>query len=600
MKIHITNLYNFNKEDALVKKQHRFAEAGRSLGFIEMGVFSYSVETDTDRELSKRLDGVIAALEPEDVVFIQLPTENGYKYEQRLLNKCKAYKNTRIVLILHDMQMLSEGIEKEIQDSYLSLYKMADVLITPSYCDSERIKQYGLSKILYYNDISLSEIPPVSVTEGYVALQKNDFYIKKVLMDAVESAFMEQNELMQEANRESEDEIQIGFGLHDKTGNYSVWVGTAMQSIVEHTSAPICFHILHDSTLNEQNRNKLIQVATQSRNRIRFHLLDEKLFQDVSDQVSYFTIGTMFRIMLPELLPELSKIIYLDADILVNRDMKELWEIDIYDYYMAAVPDMGTVRGEAVPIPVKYKEVAAERYFNAGVLYINLDHIREKGNMRKEVLAYLQRNKESRLPDQDALNAIYNEKTLLLDESWNCFAQLVYRNGERKLDNRIYHYAGTSCRLYSLAEMDRLYYETISRTPWGTEECRRQLDKALGRTVDRIEQLEKLLHLISGSGKKYIFYGAETFAMRNLYQLLGTKEGDYRVLTNPAVESNCILPCKALSVLTEEKKETFIIFVLPEADDGNAIKNLENIGFINGKDFFVIPRLLPPQQGGYL
>ena len=39
MKFHITNLYNFNKGDVLVEKQHRFAEAGRALGFLEMGVF---------------------------------------------------------------------------------------------------------------------------------------------------------------------------------------------------------------------------------------------------------------------------------------------------------------------------------------------------------------------------------------------------------------------------------------------------------------------------------------------------------------------------------------------------------------------------------
>ena len=81
MKIHITNLYNFNKDDQLVQRQHKFADAGRSLGFFEMGIFAYPVETDTASELSKRLDGVIAALEPEDVVIMQLPTRNGLQYE---------------------------------------------------------------------------------------------------------------------------------------------------------------------------------------------------------------------------------------------------------------------------------------------------------------------------------------------------------------------------------------------------------------------------------------------------------------------------------------------------------------------------------------
>ena len=90
MKIHITNLYNFIPKDPLVSLHHRFAEAGRKLGFLEMGIFSYPVETDTPGELSKRLDGIIAALESEDVVFMQLPTGNGLRYEQQLFDKIKA------------------------------------------------------------------------------------------------------------------------------------------------------------------------------------------------------------------------------------------------------------------------------------------------------------------------------------------------------------------------------------------------------------------------------------------------------------------------------------------------------------------------------
>ena len=102
MKIHITNLYNFNQNDMLVKNQHRVAEAGLSLGYREMGVFSFPVETDSAGELSKRLDGIIAALEAEDVVFLQLPTRNGIGYERLLAQKCKAYRNTKLILIFHE------------------------------------------------------------------------------------------------------------------------------------------------------------------------------------------------------------------------------------------------------------------------------------------------------------------------------------------------------------------------------------------------------------------------------------------------------------------------------------------------------------------
>lgn len=609
MKIHITNLYNLKKDDVLVKRQHRFAEAGHALGFREMGIFSYPVETDADTELSKRLDGIIAALEPEDLVFIQLPTENGYIYERRLTNKIKAYKNTRIVFILHDMKIFSDDTE-ETQSDYITLYRMADAVIVPKDSDVKRMRKYGMSEVLSCENIQLGDVafaPDIGTSldsvssNGYMSLCKNDFFIKKILMDTVETVFAPEQELVKARQQIPEEEIHIGFGLHDKTGNYSVWVGTTMQSIIEHTDAKICFHILHDETLNMENKRKLTQVALGGEDRICFHLLDARIFAHTAEQMKFYTIGAMFRIMLPEILSDLNKIIYLDADLLVNRDIQELWNMDISNYFFMAVPDTDVAKGVVIPIAVKRKEVKAERYFNSGVIYMNLERIRENGNMRKAVMEYLERTPESDLPDQDALNVIYNKGTLLLDSSWNYFAQHVYRKGEKGLEKRIYHYVGIRCLLYSFTEMDQLYYETVRRTPWGEEECRRIRKKSLERITDRSNQLEKLIRQTSAGEKKRIFYGEETNAMKNLYQILNLREGDYRILTEEGTrESKCILPCKNPSVLADEVKDTFVIFVLPEADKGNAIGRLEQMGLENGKDFFVIPRILSYEQGGYV
>lgn len=559
MKIHITNLYNFNDGDELVKKQHQFAEAGRSLGFFEMGIFAYPVETDTPGELSKRLDGIIAALEPEDVVFVQLPTENGFDYEQLLVGKIKAYRDTKVVLVLHDADgYLRDGV---IQAECESLCRLAD----------------GVMK-----DRTVSAIS-----------------IQKSLVETVGKIFEQQLQDFRQKNAMEEEEVHIGFGLHDKTGNYSVWVGTTMQSIIENTGSSICFHILHDATLSEENKYKLKQVAFGGGHRILFHFLNMEIFSHVEKQTASFTIGTMFRIMLPELLPDLSKIIYLDADLLVNRDIKELWDIDISGYCLAAVPDVGTVEGNVHPVPVMRHEVEASHYFNAGVLCLNLDKIRKKGNMRTQILDYLTQTPEATYPDQDAINVLYKGETLLLDSSWNYFALIVRNNEEKELKKRIYHYASTRCLLYSPTDMERRYYETIVHTPWGTEEGRRQLDKAFERLCDRVEQLEKVIQKSSVPNRKRFFYGRETAAMKNLYELLTVCDTDCRVLANCIQENNCQLPCCDLLVLTEEKND-FIVFVLPEADDWSAVGRLENFGLKNGKDFFVIPRILPWNKGGYM
>ena len=597
MKIHITNLYNFNQNDMLVKNQHRVAEAGRSLGYREMGIFSFPVETDSAGELSKRLDGIIAALEAEDVVFLQLPTRNGIGYERLLAQKCKAYRNTKLILIFHDMQLLSEtgGAREE----YLSLCKMADAVVIPDAQDSERLRAEGLPPIVLMDDLQITEDDLASGDTGYNALRQSDFYIKKALMNAVAAVFARQKEQALAKAREAEEEIQIGFGLHDKNGDYSVWVGVTMQSVIEHTGAPICFHILHDDTLNDQNREKLVQVATQNGNRIQFHNLGDAFGDSLKEKMGRYTIGSMFRVMLPELLPDVDKIIYLDADILVNRDIKELWDTGIQDYCLAAVPDYSTVNGLETPYPVANQEVPASHYFNSGVLYMNLDRIRAKGSMHEKVLNYLEENPGARLLDQDALNAVYGGETFLVDESWNTFTHLIQYTPGKPLENKLYHFAASTLILYTMSEIDRAYYETICRTPWGEEEGKKQLYRALGRVNERLRQLEEVITQTSNFDKKHIFYGRETNAMKNLYRILPIREDDYRISSETETEQNHILPCRPFSDLSEEK-ESYVVFVLPEADGWTSVARLEAMGLQREKDFFVIPCLLSPDRGGYI
>ena len=61
--------------------------------------------------------------------------------------------------------------------------------------------------------------------------------------------------------------------------------------------------------MSEENKRKLKQVAYQKGDSIQFHFIDTSIFDDVKDRLHRFTVGTMFRLMLPEILPNLNKII---------------------------------------------------------------------------------------------------------------------------------------------------------------------------------------------------------------------------------------------------------------------------------------------------
>lgn len=58
-----------------------------------------------------------------------------------------------------------------------------------------------------------------------------------------------------------EQTIQVCYAIHDSDGSYAKFIGTSMDSILENTTAPVAFHILHDDTLTALNREKFQQLV---------------------------------------------------------------------------------------------------------------------------------------------------------------------------------------------------------------------------------------------------------------------------------------------------------------------------------------------------
>ena len=574
MNVHITNIYGFIQDQELKKKQNLYADAGHALGFKEMGVFNFDVNTDTDNELSKRLDGIISSLQLNDLVFVQLPTGNGEHYDNLLINKIRAY-NTKICILLHQ------------KIDYEYVLNAVDLIMPTNNEVHAYLKEHNYSNVFYKKNINYE----FSMTSNSSNILSSDFYIKKYLIDAVDE--------LEEPILDEQDVIHIGFGLHDKDGHYSVWVGTVMQSILEHTDSRICFHILHDETLSNENKRKLKRVAKQKSNSIKLHYVDTSIFDDVKDRLHTFTVGTMFRLMLPEMLPNLNKIIYLDADIFVNIDIKELWDIDTSDVCVAGVKDYWVANYAWNPYPVQKELVNRDSYINAGVLVLNLNKIRSYCNMKEKTLEYLIENPESNLFDQDALNVVYKNSIKTIDSKWNTFVGVVREQNRDKLNDCLFHFVGNFLILYSESKIDKEYFKVISRTPWADYEIENQIDRCVLRLNDRISQYHNMLPKLSEFGVKHIFYGEENDKLRKLYELINVTEEDYRVLMHPDNSNDDILFCKDLESLKDEEGP-IIIFVLYESDNYTAIQNLEELGFKNGKDFFVVARLFSVFDGGFV
>ena len=550
-KYHISNNYGFIKNPRIASQQNEIFQIAKTMDFLEVAIYDYPVETDSDEDLIARIQGIIASVESGDFIFLQLPTDNGPVFEEKLIRAIHEVKDTKVILLWH-----SKGYYLKHQHE-LSIWADGDC-------------------------------PP---KQFYEAARQSKWHIKKMLFNTIDE--------INDVDATSDNLIHIGMGVHDKNGEYTSWLGVTMQSIIDHTQSKVCFHILHDETMTEINRHRLMHICRSSGNSIFFHSIEATCFDKQSQRMKGYTIGALFRILLPEICSDLSRILYLDSDLLINCDIRELWDIDIESYCLGAVLDEKVAKGWIWTKATSSHQVAKESYFNSGVIYMNLNKIRKKGKMKELVEKWLDENLDSDLPDQDALNVIYKDETLLIDQKWNTLVEDLRFKGDTKLKECIYHYVGTEPAVYFGKEIDYLYMNTLKKTPWGMSKYNFLLKRSLNRQLNQIRNLEDIIHsLLLNGDKKLIFYGSENASMKKLYDLLSVKNYEsYRIAED---ENNGILPCKKFSYLKELKKGSYLVFVLIQADGGKALSKLEALELKMNEDFFVIQNVMDVQDGGFL
>ena len=150
------------------------------------------------------------------------------------------------------------------------------------------------------------------------------------------------------------------------------------------------------------------------------------------------------RLMLPAMLPEsVHRAIWLDCDIVIQQDLGRLWDADLGDRHLLAVQDMivpyvssfmGVAHHAELGIP------AAAKYFNAGVMVMNLALWR-RDDVAGQVVSYLTEYRDDVVfLEQEALNAVLADKWGELDPRWNQNASVAGQPffRPRHLDARTY------------------------------------------------------------------------------------------------------------------------------------------------------------------
>lgn len=121
-----------------------------------------------------------------------------------------------------------------------------------------------------------------------------------------------------------------------------------------------------------------------------------------------------YRIFAAKYLPKnLDRILYLDPDIIVNGDIRELYRMPMNEYYFAAASHTGPLMTTFNSLRLDMDENSP--YINSGVMLMNLELLRKEQNF-DDVFRFIKKRKAFlMLPDQDIISSLYGSKIYALD-----------------------------------------------------------------------------------------------------------------------------------------------------------------------------------------
>ena len=212
--------------------------------------------------------------------------------------------------------------------------------------------------------------------------------------------------------------IPVVWGLDEK---YVLPAFVVMHSILAHSDEKYCFYILTADHITEQVQEYASLLNDRYDNfDLSVKMVDKNLFAGARIHNQHLSIAAYFRLLIPELITEYEKCIYLDCDILVNDDLAELFGYDLGDCYLAGVKDCHII--EDTPREREHEKIlgipSRDKYINSGVLLLNLKKIREDG-LAEKFLAQMCR--ENWYEDQDVLNYCCYPHIKILPLKYNLF-----------------------------------------------------------------------------------------------------------------------------------------------------------------------------------
>lgn len=231
--------------------------------------------------------------------------------------------------------------------------------------------------------------------------------------------------------------VPIFFAVDD---NYVPFLLVTLESITTNASKDYeyIFHVLNNG-ISEKNI-ELLNAYNRDNFKVQLVNVAEamKKIGDALHTRDYYSKTTYYRLFIPNMFPQFDKVLYLDCDIAVQGDISELYNTELGSNYVGAITDEAVaIVPEFIAYADKFLGVPTPKYFNAGILLMNLKRLREI-HFESKFVNLISSYTFYVAQDQDYLNVICKDHVTYISKVWN---KMPFADSSLKLEDlKLIHY----------------------------------------------------------------------------------------------------------------------------------------------------------------
>ncbi len=229
--------------------------------------------------------------------------------------------------------------------------------------------------------------------------------------------------------------------------NYIIPTIVTISSILSSANADEKFHIyiLCAKELSRAGRKQITGIEEKYRQVSVTFLEIDSAKLNLAVTTAYIPVASYYRLYISSLLSA-DRCLFIDGDMIVTQDLTRIYNIDLEDYYVAGVKDLGVQCH--FPEYQNYAQYLGisdmHTYVNAGFMIYNLKKMREDGIDKQMIEAI---NAGYKYMDQDIINKFCYGKIKLLPLKYDFFTEYFGRVTKEELSG------------YSVEELDGIEHE---------------------------------------------------------------------------------------------------------------------------------------------